>query len=77
MDLQEGIVTFLGRLAIRGSLCLLPVQMRSSGKGCTTVVLAKKKYRFLLIAEPIALILRQMPFMIPSPARLSHDFSAL
>src|SRR5579863_10228834 len=34
-DLQEGMVTFLGRLAIRGSLCLLLCQMRGCRKGCT------------------------------------------
>jgi hypothetical protein len=35
MDHQEGMVTFLGRLAIRGSLCLLLSQMRNHAKGCT------------------------------------------
>lgn len=46
MDLQEGMVTFLGRLAIRGSLCLLLVQMRSPRKGCTQLPFNTKKINF-------------------------------
>jgi hypothetical protein len=54
MDLQEGMVTFLGRLANRGSLCLLPVQMRTRSKGCTLVALQYEKSEFFFPPEPNA-----------------------
>jgi hypothetical protein len=43
-DHQEGMVTFLGRLANRGSLCLLSSQMRNRGKGCAPDRQIQEKY---------------------------------